>query len=170
MALQPYQNKLNLPFVIKTCQKINMQQKFSVNELTTIEEMKDSLPILQELYPEMDENQYLSLLKETVPHNYKQLIVKDENEIVGISGFWIATKIWCGKYLELDNVVVRGKYRSKGVGKIMTDYLYRKAIEHDCTMLGLDVYTDNYKGIKFYMNEGFIARGFHMIKILKGKF
>lgn len=147
-----------------------MHKKFSLSELTTIEEMMSSLAILQELYPEMNEAKYLNLLEETVPHNYKQLIVKDGTEIIGISGFWISTKIWCGKYLELDNVVVRENYRSKGVGKLMTDYLYKKAKQNNCTMLGLDVYTDNYKGIKFYMNEGFIARGFHMIKVLKGTF
>ena len=147
-----------------------MNKEYILKELHSIEEMKASLSIIQELYPAMTPEKYHSLLEEVVPHNYKQLVVLDGNNMVGISGFWIATKIWCGKYLELDNVVVLADYRSKGIGKLMTDYLYQKALENDCTMLALDVYTDNYKGIKFYMNEGYIARGFHMINVLKGKF
>ena len=145
----------------------NVDTQFKLVELTQIEEMLQSHQLLLQLYPKMSIEEYRSLLEETVPHNYKQVVVFDNDTMVGISGFWIATKIWCGKYLELDNVVVLDQYRSKGIGKLMTDYLYNKALENNCNMLGLDVYTDNFKGIKFYMNEGFVMRGFHMINVLK---
>ena len=100
-------------------------------------------------------------------HNYGQIAVFDDEICIGISGFWIGTKLWCGKYLELDNIVVLEKYRSKGVGKLLFDFLHKKAVEHDCTMLSLDSYTHNFKAHKFFYNQGFSPKGFHFINILK---
>jgi ribosomal protein S18 acetylase RimI-like enzyme len=86
---------------------------------------------------------------------------------MGLAGFWIGTKLWCGKYLELDNVVVHADFRSKGIGSIMTKYLNQKAIDEDCNMIALDAYTTNFGAQKFYMNHGFVPKGFHFVKYLK---
>lgn len=147
-----------------------MENKFTIKEHTEFEEMRPSYTLLNQLYSDLTSERYEELLKETIPHNYKQITVHFNEEMVGVCGFWIATKIWCGKYLELDNVVVHESYRSQGIGKIMTDYLYDKAKKAGCNMLGLDVYTDNFKGVKFYMNQGYVPRGFHMINVLNGSF
>ena len=92
--------------------------------------------------------------------------VKNGDEIVGVSGCWIGTKIWCGKYLEMDNVVVSSKFRSKGIGKMMSDFLAEVAEKENCKIMCLDAYTDNFGAGKFYMNQGFIPRGFHYIKMM----
>ena len=137
-------------------------------EHSTQEEMLENLEIIQVLHPNLTYEKYKELLEKMIPHNYAQLIaVNEEGEKMGITGFWIGHKIWSGKYLELDNVVVREDYRSRGVGELMTQYLIKKAQELACDMLGLDVYTYNFKGVKFYMNQGFDPTGFHMIKKLK---
>jgi GNAT superfamily N-acetyltransferase len=74
--------------------------------------------------------------------------------------------LWVGKYLELDNIIVREKYRSQGVGKVMFDFLEKKAKEQQCNMLSLDSYTNNFSAHKFFYNEGYAPRGFHFIKLL----
>ncbi len=140
---------------------------FQLKEVHEFQEMVEAHPLLTELYPSLSLEEYKDILQKMIPMNYHQLWVLVNNQIVGISGYWIGNKIWCGKYLELDNVVVAETHRSKGIGKRMTDYLKQVAIQEGCTMLGLDVYTDNFQGIKFYMNEGYIPRGFHMIHRLK---
>lgn len=147
-----------------------MKNKFQIIARDTLAEMLPTYSLLNQLYSDLTPARYEALLQETVPHNYKQITVQDGEKIVGVCGYWIATKIWCGKYLELDNVVVDEDYRSQGIGKIMTDYLLEKAKKEQCNMLGLDVYTDNFKGVKFYMNQGYVPRGFHMINVLNGSF
>lgn len=136
-------------------------------EITTKKEMLEQLEIIQHLYSDFTLEKYESLLDEMLPINYKQLIVKENEKTIGLAGFWIASKLWCGRYLELDNVIVHPNYRSKGIGKIMTDYLVQKAIENDCTMAVLDAYTTNYAAQKFYINHGFVPKGFHFVKYLK---
>jgi GNAT superfamily N-acetyltransferase len=138
-----------------------------VRELNGKEEMLQYLTVLNDLYPSLTLEEYANDLENMLPHNYGQVGVFDDNTCVGISGFWIGTKLWCGKYLELDNIVVKHEYRSKGVGQLLFDYLSKKAIEHDCTMMALDSYTTNYKAHKFFYNNGFSPRGFHFINVIK---
>jgi ribosomal protein S18 acetylase RimI-like enzyme len=136
-------------------------------ELTTKEEMLEQLPIIQHLYADFTLDKYEFLLNEMLPINYKQLIIKENNETIALAGFWIATKLWCGRYLELDNVIVHPNHRSKGIGKIITEHLVQKAIDNHCTMAVLDAYTTNFAAQKFYMNHGFVPKGFHFVKYLK---
>ena len=49
----------------------------------------------------------------------------------------------------------------------MTEYLNQKAIDENCNMIALDAYTTNFGAQKFYMNHGFVPKGFHFVKYLK---
>jgi len=138
-----------------------------VRELIDKEEMLKNLPVLQDLYPSLTLSEYSSELDLMLPHNYGQVGVFDGDICLGLSGFWIGTKLWCGKYLELDNIVVSKTQRSQGIGKLLFDFLHKKALENDCTMLSLDSYTTNFKAHKFFYKEGFAPKGFHFINILK---
>ena len=128
-------------------------------------EMDTSFPLINEVYTDITIESYQTMIAE-MTDNYFQIQVKNGDEIVGVSGCWIGTKIWCGKYLEMDNVVVSSKFRSKGIGKMMSDFLAEVAEKENCKIMCLDAYTDNFGAGKFYMNQGFIPRGFHYIKMM----
>ena len=139
-----------------------------VRELTEKAEMLKYLSVMQDLYPTLTLEDYETDLTVMLPNNnYGQVAVFEGEECLGISGFWIGTKLWCGKYLELDNIVVRKEARSKGVGQVIFDYLTNKAMQENCHMMSLDSYTSNYKAHKFFYNNDFAPKGFHFIRILK---
>ncbi|WP_396137355.1 GNAT family N-acetyltransferase [Flavobacterium sp.] len=135
-------------------------------ELTTIDEMMEHFSLIQQLYPDYSTEKYQDLLSAMLPNNYKQLIVVENGISIALAGFWIGTKLWSGKYLEMDNVVVHEDFRSNGIGSIMTNYLNQKAIDEDCKMIVLDAFSTNFGAHKFYMNHGFVPKGFHFIKFL----
>ncbi len=139
----------------------------TIRELQGKNEMMGQISVLHAIYPSLTVEEYDRELDQMLSHNYGQAAVFDNEICIGLSGFWIGTKLWCGKYLELDNIVVLEKYRSKGVGKLLFDFLHKKAVENDCTMLSLDSYTHNFKAHKFFYNQGFSPKGFHFINILK---
>lgn len=144
------------------------EEQFELIEFDRKEEMLETLPLLNFLYPELTLARYSELLDDMLPlGSYKQLVVKQGGKLVGLSGFWISTKVWSGKYLELDNFVVHKDVRSQGVGELIVNYLRDVAIKEECFMLGLDSYTDNFPAHKFFMNNGFVPRGFHFIQKLK---
>jgi GNAT superfamily N-acetyltransferase len=137
-----------------------------IRELKTLEEMLPHLPVLQELYPELDLEGYTHLLKNMIPFNYGQIGVFIGNDCIAVSGFWLGTKLWCGPYLELDNVIVREEARGTGAGKLIQQYLEEKAKQLNCNILALDAYTNNFKAHRFYYNQGYAPKGFHFVKIL----
>jgi GNAT superfamily N-acetyltransferase len=137
-----------------------------VKELHTLEEMLPYLNVIRELYPEITEEYYEELLEKMIPHNYHQLAVFKDDECIAISGYWIGRKLWCGLYLELDNVVVKESARGTGAGKLMEHYLNEKAAKLGANIMVLDAYSNNFKAHRFYYNQGYAPRGFHFIKIL----
>ena len=139
-----------------------------VRELDGKAEMLNYLSVMQELYPSLTLEDYDTDLTAMIPNNkYGQVAVFDGDACLGIAGYWIGTKLWCGKYLEIDNMVVSSKFRSRGVGKLIFNYLNEKAKEEGCSMMALDSYTANFKAHKFFYNEGFGPKGFHFIRILE---
>lgn len=139
-----------------------------VRELDGKAEMLNYLSVMQELYPSLTFEDYDTDLTAMIPNNkYGQIAVFEGDDCLGIAGYWIGTKLWCGKYLEIDNMVVSSKFRSRGVGKLIFNYLNEKATEEGCSMMALDSYTANFKAHKFFYNEGFGPKGFHFIRILE---
>ncbi|RTY95946.1 GNAT family N-acetyltransferase [Flavobacterium sp. GT3R68] len=141
-------------------------KKLEIKELTTLTEMMAQLETIKYLYPKMSLEQYEALLQEMLPHNYKQVAVFEDGECVGITGYWFGTKLWCGKFIEIDNFVVHPDHRSKGIGKHISDYINSKAEELGCVSIVLDAYTNNFPAHRFYYNQGFGPKGFHFVKIL----
>ena len=132
-------------------------------ELTTIEELLTAYPLLIHLYPNLTCLEYEQQLKEMLPHNYSMLAVYENSELIGLSGVWLGHKLWCGKYMELDNVIVAEGFRSRGVGAMLFDYAKRLAKQKDCTSIGLDAFTYNHAAHKFFFKEDFVVKGYHFV-------
>jgi GNAT superfamily N-acetyltransferase len=137
-----------------------------IREFTTKSEMLAQYNVIKELYPKLTLKNYSSMLDAMLPNNYGQIGVFVNEECIAISGFWQGTKLWCGPYLELDNVIVKESSRSTGAGKFMEHYLTEKALQNGCHIMVLDAYTHNFKAHRFYYNQGYAPRGFHFIKLL----
>ena len=137
-----------------------------LQEFITIPEMLAQFEMIQFLYPKMEIETYKRYLQDMIGHNYKQLAVFDDDTCVGITGFWFGTKLWTGKYLEIDNFVTHPEHRKKGIAELMTDYLADKANQLDCTCIVLDAFTGNFEAHRFYYNQGYVPRGFHFIKTI----
>lgn len=135
-------------------------------ELTTIDEMFAQIELIRHLYPNISEEKYKSYLQEMIPHNYIQVAVFENEQCVGLTGCWSGTKLWSGKYLEIDNFIVHSEHRSKGIGKLLTDFVNQKATDLGCTMIVLDAFTGNFTAHRFYYNQGYAPKGFHFIKMI----
>ncbi|MCH7225967.1 GNAT family N-acetyltransferase [Haloferula sp. A504] len=86
--------------------------------------------------------------------------------MVGFAGAWVATKIWCGRYLEIDNLVVHPEHRSSGVGSALIAHLEQLGRERDCNLITLDAYTHNHASHRLYHRLGFEIWGFHFVRPL----
>ncbi len=137
-----------------------------IHILTQKEEMLQQLEIIQQLYPDYTIEKYSTLLDEILKGNYQQIIVKENNQTLALTGVWIGTKLWCGKYVEIDNFVVHEDFRGRKIGDILIEEVNKIAKEVGANQICLDAYTSNFTAGKFYINHGFVPKGFHFVKFL----
>ncbi len=128
--------------------------------------MLERIEIIRHLYPNISHKKYKTYLEAMIPHNYTQVAVFENERCVGLTGLWYGIKLWSGKYMEIDNFIVHPDHRSKGIGKMLTDYVHQKATALDCTMIVLDAFTQNFTAHRFYYNQGYNPGGFHFINTL----
>ncbi|MDF2437962.1 MAG: hypothetical protein K0Q95_2338 [Bacteroidota bacterium] len=141
---------------------------YILKEINTVTEMLNYISVIRELSgPGLTKEAYQKNLEAMIPSGYSQVGVFEGDTCIALSGFWINTKLYSGKYLEMDNVVVLPEYRSKGIGKLLCDWCENKAKANDCKTLMLDAYLENENAHKFYEREGYLKRGYHFLKHIK---
>lgn len=129
-------------------------------------EMLPLYPLIHQLNASVTPEFYAAILDDMLPHGYRILAIYEGEACLGLSGIWVAAKIYSGKYLEMDNVVVAEAHRSRGIGKTLTDAVIELAKQEGCRTVMLDAYLENEKAHAFYEREGFIRRGYHFIKTI----
>ena len=137
-----------------------------IKELTSLEEMLAQHETITFLYPNMTIERYEAFLEDMIAKSYKQVAFYENEVCVGMTGFWFGTKLWTGKYIEIDNFIVHPDYRKKGIGKIISEFIDNKAKELNCTCIVLDAFTGNFPAHRFYYNLGYVPKGFHFIKTI----
>lgn len=96
--------------------------------------------------------------------SYQCVGVYDNQKLIGCCGFWVLNKLYAGKHVEADNVFVEEEYRSKKIGELMMNWLFKYAKSIDCIGAEVNCYRRNEQGKKFWERQGFVALGYHMIK------
>lgn len=134
--------------------------------LTQKAEMLAHLDIVQQLYPDLTIEKYGTLLDEMLKANYQQVIVTKNNKTIALTGVWIGTKLWSGKYIEIDSFVVHEDFRGQKIGDILIEEVHKIAEKEGVNQIVLDAFTTNFTAGKFYINHGFQPKGFHFVKIL----
>ncbi len=142
-----------------------MKDKITVS-LIPIDQLHVILPLVKMLNPDIDEAVLARRLDEMPGQGYQCAGAYLEGQLVGICGLWIATRFYCGKHLEPDNVVVHPDYRSLGVGQKLMAWVYDHARAQSCQVVELNSYVGSPRAHKFYFKEGFAILGFHFQKRL----
>ena len=125
--------------------------------------MEPLYPLIRQLSPGVTEERYVHFLDDMLAHGYRMAAVFENDVCIGLSGFWVSTKIYSGRYMELDNVVIDAAHRSRGIGKMLYDFLLDIALREGCEIIMLDAYLENEKAHAFYEREGFVKRGYHFL-------
>lgn len=129
-------------------------------------DLAEAAPLLASLNPDTPPSlvaERLHRILDEHPH-YRLVGAFTGGKLAGVAGGWIATKIWCGRYLEIDNLVVHENHRSSGIGSLLIRHLVDVAEEADCKVVVLDSYTSNHPSHRLYYRLGFEVWGYHFVK------
>ncbi len=143
--------------------------KSLVVRLVESHEQSDALRLLAGLNPEVGIEELearLARIEGQHPH-YELYGAFDGDVLVAVCGAWVATKLWCGRYLEIDNIVTDPERRSEGAGTQLMEAMETLARERDCEILVLDSYASNTASHRLYHRLGYEIKGFHFVKELR---
>lgn len=83
--------------------------------------------------------------------------------IIGVSSAWVSVRLYGGKIVELDNVIVDPAARG-GTGTRFLTLLEEKFTALGCGRVELKTYVQNTRSHKFYFGNGFKIRAFYFVK------
>jgi GNAT superfamily N-acetyltransferase len=128
--------------------------------------MKSILPLVSQWNKEVSKSTLKNRLTNMLKNDFNCLGAYQDKNLVGIVGYWIGYRFWCGKYIDVDNFIVDETQRGKGIGKLLMQEIYKIAKKNKCEVSVLDTYTQNHRSHKFYFEENYRIAGFHFYKKL----
>ena len=84
-------------------------------------------------------------------HPYYYFLVAEINQkIIGLSFYWIRYSTWKGKFLYLEDFVIKKEYRRKGIGSKLFEATIKISQKHECHGMIWQVLDWNTSAINFY--------------------
>jgi len=81
---------------------------------------------------------------------YWFLVAEKDNEIVGLSFYWIRYSTWKGKFLFLEDFVIKEEYKRQGIGSKLFEETIKICKEQDLNGMIWQVLDWNTPAIDFY--------------------
>ncbi|MFT6077816.1 MAG: GNAT superfamily N-acetyltransferase [Myxococcota bacterium] len=136
-----------------------------IKNLNTKEQIALVFPILVQHHKHIDQKDFLKSIDEILEENNYQMIgAYAQDELVGIAGYWVLTRFYSGKYIQVGNMVIDEKYRNLGIGNKLVNFIELEGKKQGCQHFILDSRMDNEKSHDFYLREGFEMMGYHFMK------
>ena len=132
----------------------------TVRELA-VAELPRILPLIEKHNAKIEPAELCRRLELMIPQGYYCIAAFEGDRIVGVAGYWLGARFYCGEYMDVDNVVVDESLRSRGIGLKLMDWLHAKAKELGCRVVMLDSYVTLARAHKFYFRQDYEILGYH---------
>lgn len=133
----------------------------------TVRDLSEIVKLTKFLNPEMSSE--LLLQRQTDMFSFQNHVCLgcyNGKDLVGLSSGWLTVRLYSGRQLEIDNVIIRPELQSKGIGARFLELLEGWARKNECLTLELNAYVENERAHKFYGVYGYKKLGFHFQKSL----
>jgi hypothetical protein len=133
--------------------------------ILTKNDIEDIAILGQQLNPRLTLEQIRTYLLQMFDfETYRCFGVFLNDKLIGISSAWTTVRLYSGKQLEVDNVVIDSSQQSRGLGKMLFEFIENWAKKNEYKTIELNTYVQNSKSHKFYYNLGYSILGFHFWK------
>ena len=136
-----------------------------IDDITVRELAEDELPrimpLIEKHNAKIEPAELRRRLEVMIPHGYHCIAAFEKDRIVGVAGYWLGARFYCGEFMDVDNVVVEESLRSRGIGLKLMDWVHEKSRQLGCKVVVLDSYVTYVGAHKFYFRQGYEILGFH---------
>ena len=118
-------------------------------------------PVLLQLRPQYTTDSLIAQIKQQRSEGYQLAYVEADGEVLCVAGFVIGNKLAWEKHIYVDDLVSSTRYRSRGAGALLIDWLKQYGLDNDCKQLHLDSGVTRYQAHRFYLREHFSINSHH---------
>ncbi|MGM8851742.1 GNAT family N-acetyltransferase [Salinicola halophyticus] len=135
--------------------------------VTTEQECLRCFDVMRELRPHLDAPQtFVSQIMRQMAMGYRLLAVWEENRVVGLAGYRLTENLLYGRFVYVDDLVVRAAGRRHGLGARLIAAVREQARAMSCRHLVLDTGLGMALAQRFYFRQGLLSRGMHFVEAL----
>ncbi|MDT8337804.1 MAG: GNAT family N-acetyltransferase [Sulfurimonas sp.] len=129
-----------------------------------LKELVSVFDVLSQLRTELDYDEFEDLIYEMRSMEYKMVGVMDGEVLITYAGVAVQTNLYHKRHLYVFDLVTDEKYRGRGYGKMMLDYLHDFAKMGMCENIVLSSGIYREKAHEFYEKNGFAKKSFVFLK------
>ena len=127
------------------------------------ERLHSAYPVLHELRTELTEPAFLEMYEQAYPEGYRVVGLFDEGECRAVAGYHLTHGFLHGRFMYIDDLVTADRWRSRGYGNALNDYLMTTAKAAGCSSVQLDSGTQRTDAHRFYFRDGYVISSFHFL-------
>lgn len=122
---------------------------------TSTTEIEQCFPVMSQLRSHLTADSFVQQVQSQMQTGYQLAYVYDDqdDQVVGLAGFNIATNLAWGKHFYLADLVVDEGKRSQGYGEALFTWLIKYAQDHDCQQFHLDSGVQRFAAHRFYLRH-----------------
>ncbi len=139
----------------------------SIVECTSEEQLDAACKLLTQMYPERSQAMVKQEVQQMLSEGgWRVMGIFEDNQCVATLLVHVGHRLYSGKFIRMDSMVIDENLRSRGLGKKIFDWVQAEGKRLNCQKLLLDSYVENYDGHRFFLREGMAIRGYHINKAL----
>jgi GNAT superfamily N-acetyltransferase len=135
-----------------------------VAELDVAKYRSAILGLLGEIYPAVPQETLGDRFDVIENSGWRCAGVSVHGELIALSGFWVQTRFYCGRYLYVDHFVVTSARRLQQIGQRLLAFLHELAVAEGCELTCLDTFVTNTRAQDFWLREGYQWVGKHFTR------
>ena len=143
---------------------------FRTADVLTVDEPAARRPLLlagealhRQLRPALDAD-YPAQIERMVGEGARLAQLVDEDEVRAIGLWRVFETTYCGRRLEIEDLVSSEAHRSRGYGAALLRWFDAQAIELGCPTTTLISGTHRTRAHRFYFREGYAITAFHFVR------
>ncbi|MGE7908201.1 GNAT family N-acetyltransferase [Lysinibacillus xylanilyticus] len=122
----------------------------TIKQLTSQQEWMEAYPVMVELRTEITLEKYLLLLKEMARDGYMLFAFYENMQIVAVAGLSWRVNFYSERHIFVYDLVTDEKYRSRGYGEKLLQYLHQWGKENGAHYIALESGIQRTSAHRFY--------------------
>ena len=129
---------------------------------STPEQIEQCYSVMRDLRPHLELEAFMQQVqRQQRSDGYRLIFAQEETEIRAAAGYRISENLAWGRYLYVDDLVVRATDHGSGYGSALFDWLAAEGKREECEQLHLDSGVQRFIAHRFYLHKGMDITSHH---------